>query len=121
MGTVAECTELESRQLKFEPLSKVLVAILEVRWHSQEEGITLHGCDPSLALRSSAKPACGPVQVPASLAPPTVKRFASRCARAERREWKVSILSALKRWRRIERSNTMLQRAQSPARSSEEA
>jgi hypothetical protein len=92
MGTVAARTELESQQLKFEPHRKVLVAILEARWHGQEEGIALHGCSPSLALRSSAELVFWPAQAPASLAPPTVKRVAGRCARNERRDWKGSIL-----------------------------
>ena len=121
MGTVAERTELKSRQLKFEALGKVLVAFLEVRQRSQKEGIALHRCGTSLALRSSAEPVFWSVRAPASLAPPSAKRLASRCARNERREVKVSTLSALKGWQRIERSNTMQRRAQSPARSSEEA
>ena len=57
MGTVAARTELESQQLKFEATSKVWVARMEVRRHDQEEGLTLHGCSPSLALRSRAEPA----------------------------------------------------------------
>ena len=121
MATVAACTELESQQLKFEAPGKVLVAFLEVRRHGQEEDIALHGCSPSRALRSSAEPVFWSVQAPATLAPPTVKRLTSRCARNERREVKVSTLPALKGWQRIGRSNTMQQRAQSPARSSEEA
>ena len=58
MGTVAERTELESQQLKFEAPSKVFVAFLEVRRHGQGERIALQGCSPSLALRSSAEPVC---------------------------------------------------------------
>ena len=121
MATVAARTELESQQLKLEAPGKVLVAFLEVRRHGQEEGIVLQGCSPSLALRSSAEPVFRSIQAPASLAPPTVKRLASRCARNERREVKVSAVSATKGWQRIERSNTMLQRAQSLERSSEQA
>ena len=121
MGAVAAGIELKSQRLKFEASSKVWVAFLEVRQHSQEEGITLNWCRPSLALRSSAEPVCRPVQAPAALAPPTMKRFTSRCARNERREVKVSRLPALKGWQRIERSNTMRQRAQSLERSSEQA
>ena len=114
MGTVAERTELESQQLKFEAPGKVLVAFLEVRRHGQEEGLALQGCSPPLALRSSAEPVFWSVQAPASLAPPTVKRWTIRCARNECRNWKGSTLSALKSWRRIGRSNTMQQQAQSP-------
>ena len=121
MDTVAERTELESQQLKFEALGKVLVAFLEVRQRSQKEGIALHRCGTSLALRSSAEPVFWSAQAPASLAPPTVKLLTSRCARNERREVKGSTVSALKSWQRIGRSNTMRQRAQRPERSSEEA
>ena len=121
MGTVAARTELESQQLKFKAPGKVLVAFLEVRRHGQEEGLALQGCSPSLALRSSAEPVFWSVQAPASLAPPPAKRLASRCARNERREVKVSTLPAMKRWQRIGRSNTMRQRAQSSERSSEQA
>ena len=121
MGTVAARTELKSQQLKFEASGKVLVAFLEVRRHGQEEGVALRGCSPSLALRSSAEPVFWSVEAPASLAPPTVKRSASRCARSERHGVKASIVSATKSWQRIGRSNTMRQRAQSLERSSEEA
>ena len=121
MGTVAERTELKSRQLKFEALGKVLVAFLEVRQRSQKEGIALHRCGTSLALRSSAEPVFWSAQAPATLAPPPVKLLTSRCARNERRESKVSIISALKSWQQIGRSNTMRQRAQSLVCSSEEA
>ena len=121
MATVAERIELKSQQLKFEASSEAWVTLLEVRWHGQKEGIALHRCSPSLALRSSAEPVRWAIQAPASLAPPTVKRSASRCARNERRNEKVSILSALKSWQRIGRSNAMRQRAQSPECSSEEA
>jgi hypothetical protein len=121
MATFAERTELESQQLKFEPPGKVLVAFLEVRRHGQEEGIALHGCSPSLALRSRAELVFWAAQAPASLAPPPVERLASRCARNERREVKGSTVSATKGWQRIGRSNTMRQRAQSPDRSSKQA
>ena len=121
MGAIAEGTELKSQQLKFEASGKVLVAFLEVRRHGQEEGLALQGRRPLLALRSSAEPVCRPAQAPASLAPSTVMRLTSRCARNERRQMKVSTLPALKGWQRIGRSNTMRQRAQSPERSSEEA
>ena len=121
MATFAERTELELQQLKFGASSKVWVAFLEVQQHGQEEGIALQGCSPSLALRSSAEPVCWPVRAPATLAPPTEQRLASRCARNERREVSGSTVSATKGWQRIERSNTMQRRAQSPARSSEEA
>jgi hypothetical protein len=121
MGTFAERTELELRQLKFGASSKDWVAFSEVQRHGQEEGIALHGCSPSLAPRSSAEPVFSPAQAPASLAPPTVKRLASRCARYEYREVKVSTVSATKSWQRTGRSNTMLQRAQSPERSSDQA
>jgi hypothetical protein len=120
MGTIAARTELESQQLKFEPPGKVMVAFLEVRPRGREEGSALHGCSPSLALRSSAEPVCWSVEAPASLAPPTVNRSANSCARYERREVKVSTVSATKGWRRIGRSNTM-QQAQNPERSSEQA
>ena len=121
MGTAAACTELELQQLKFGASSKVWVACMEGRRHGQEEGITLHGCSPSLALRSRAEPAFWSAQAPASLAPPPVKRLASRCAGNERCEVKSSTVSAPKGWQRIERSNTMRQRARSPERSSEKA
>ena len=121
MGTVAARTELESQQLKFEAPGEAWVSLVEVRWQGQKEGIALHRCSPSLALRSSAEPVSLAVQAPASLVPPTVKRLTSRCARNERRESKVSTLPALKGWQRIERSNAMQQRAQSPERSSDEA
>jgi hypothetical protein len=58
MGTVAERTELESQQLKFEASSEAWVSRVEVRRRSQEKGTTLHSCRPSLALRSSAEPLC---------------------------------------------------------------
>ena len=121
MATVAERTELELQQLKFGASSKVCVAFLEVRRHGQEEGIALHGFSPSLALRSSAEPAFWSVQAPASLAPPPAKRSTSWCARTERRESNASTLTSTKVWQRIERSNTMLQRAQSLERSSMQA
>ena len=121
MGTVAARIELESQQLKFEAPGKVLVAFLEVRQRSHKEGIALHRCGTSLALRSSAEPVLWSVQAPASLALPTMERLASRCARNERREVKSSTVSASKGWQQIERSNTMRQRARSPERSSEEA
>jgi hypothetical protein len=121
MGTIAARTELESQQLTFEASNEAWVAFSEVRPRGQEEGIALNRCVPSLALRSSAEPVCSAVQAPATLAPPTVKRLASRCARNERREVKVSTVSATKGWQRIERSNTMQQRAQSPERSSDQA
>jgi hypothetical protein len=117
MATFVERTELELQQLKFGASSKLWVAFLEIQRHGQEEGITLHGCSSSLALRSSAEPVFWSVKAPASLAPPLVKRLASRCARNERREVKSSTVSATKGWQRIGRSNTMLQRAQSPERS----
>jgi hypothetical protein len=98
MATFAERTELELQQLKSGTASKDWVAFSEVRRHSQEEGIALHRCSPSLALRSSAEPVFLPDQAPASLAPPPVKRLASRCARNERREVKVSTVSATKSW-----------------------
>ena len=121
MGAVAARTELESQRLKFEASGKVSVAFLEVRRCGQKDCITLRRCSPSLALRSIAEPVFWSVEAPASLASPTVKRSAGRCARNERSEVKVSTLPAVKGWQRIERSNTMRQRAQSPARSSEEA
>ena len=121
MATFAERTELELQPLKFGASNKVWVALWEGRRHGQEEGIALHGCSPSLALRRSAEPGFWSVRAPASLAPPTEQRLASKCARNERREVKISTLSATKGWHRIERSNTMQQRMQSPARSSEEA
>ena len=121
MGTVAACNELQLQQLKFRASSKVWVACMEVRRHGQEEGITLQGCSPSLALRSRAELALWSVRAPASLAPPPAKRLASRCARTERRDVKSSTLSARKGWQRIERCNTIQQQAQSPERSSEEA
>ena len=89
MGKVATRTELESQQLKFEASGKALVKFPEARRHGQEKGIALQGCSHSLALRSSAEPVCPPVQAPASLAPPTVKRLTSRCARNERHNGKV--------------------------------
>ena len=121
MGTVAARAELESQQLKFEAPGKVLVAFLEVRRHGQKESLALQGYRPSLALRSSAEPVCWPVRAPATLAPPTEQRLASRCARNERREVKSSTLSATEGWQRIGRSNTMRQRVRSSERSSEEA
>ena len=121
MGTVGASTELELQQLNFGASSKVWVAFSEVRRHGLEEGVALHGCSPWLALRSSAEPVFSPAQAPASLAPPTVKRSASRCARSARRDVKVSTFSVTKSWQRIGRSNTMLQRAQSPERSSKQA
>jgi hypothetical protein len=121
MATFEERAELELQQLKFGASSKDWVAFSEVQRHGQEEGIALHGSSPSLALRSSAEPVFSPAQAPASLAPPPVKRLAIRCARNERREVKGSTVSATKGWQRIGRSNTMQRRAQSPARSSEEA
>ena len=107
MATVAERTELKSQRLKSEASSEAWVALLEVRRHGQEQGIALHRRSPSLALRSNAEPICWPVQAPASRAPPTVKRLTSRCARNERRNSKVSTLSALKGRQRIGRSNTI--------------
>jgi hypothetical protein len=121
MATFVERTALKLQQLKFGASSKDWVAFSEVQRHSQEEGIALHGRSHSLALRSSAEPVFSPAQGPASLAPPTVKRSASRCARNQRREVKSSAVSATKGWQRIGRSNTMQQQAQSPERSSEEA
>ena len=121
MATIAVRIELEAQQLKFEALVKVLVAFLEVRQHSQEECIALRRRSTSLALRSSAEPVFWSAQAPATLAPPPVKLLTSRCARNERRESKVSIISALKSWQQIGRSNTMRQRAQSLVCSSEEA
>ena len=118
MATFEERAELELQQLKFGAPSKYWVAFPEVQRHGQEEGFALHGCGSALALRSSAEPIFWPVEAPASLAPPTVKRSASRCARSPRRDVKVSTVSVTKSWRRIGRSNTMLQRAQSPERSS---
>jgi hypothetical protein len=107
MGTFAERTELELQQLKFGTASKDWVAFSEVQRHGQEEGIALHGSSPSLALRGSAEPAFSPAQAPTSLAPPTVKRLASRCARCEARKVKGLNVSDTKGWQRIERSNTM--------------
>ena len=121
MATFAERTELEAQQLKFGASSKDWGAFSEVQRHGHEDGIALHGGSPALALRRSAEPVCWAVKAPASLAPRTVKRLASRCARNERRISKVSTLPATKSWPRIERSNTMRQGAQSPERSSEEA
>ena len=121
MGAIAEGTELKSQQLKFEASGKVLVAFLEIRRHGQEERLGLQGCRPSLAARSSAEPVSQPAQAPASLAPPTVQRLTSGCARNERRQVKVSTLPALKGWQRIGRSNKMGQRAHSPACSSKQA
>ena len=120
MGTVAARSELELQRLKFGASGKVWVTRLEAR-RSSQEGIALHACSSSLALRGSAEPAFWSIQAPAPLAPPAVKRLASRCARNERREVESSTVSAAKRWRQIGRSNTMLQRAQSPECSSEEA
>ena len=100
MATFAERTELELQLLKFGASSKDWVAFSEVQRHSQEEGIALHGYSPSLALRSSAEPVCWAAQAPASLAPPPVKRLASRCATYERREVKGSTVSATKSWQR---------------------
>jgi hypothetical protein len=117
MATFEERAELELQQLKFGTSSNDWVAFSEVQRHGHEEGVALHGCSPSLALRSNAEPVFWSVEAPASLAPPTVKRSASRCARSERREVKVSTVSATKSWQRIGRSNTMLQRAQGPERS----
>ena len=121
MATVAEHTELELQRLKFGTFSKDCVTFSEDRRNGQEEGIALHRCSPPLALRSGAEPVFSHAQAPASLAPPTVKRSASRCARYERREVKVSTFSATKVWQRIGRSTTMRQRAQSPACSSKQA
>ena len=121
MATFEERAELELQQLKFGASSKDWVAFSEVQRHGQEEGIALHGCSLSLALRSSAEPVFWSVEAPASLATPTLKRSGSRCARSERREMKVSTVSATKSWQGIGRSNTMRQRAQSLERSSEEA
>ena len=117
MAKFEERAELELQQLKFGSSSKDWVACSEVQRHGHEEGIPLHGWSHSLALRSSAEPVFWSVEAPASLAPPTVNRAASRCARSERREVKGSTVSATKSWQRIGRSNTMLQRAQSPERS----
>ena len=83
--------------------------------------MALHRFCHSLALRNSAEPVSWPIQAPASLAPPPLKRLASRCARNKHREVKSSTLSATKGWQRIGRSNTMRQRVRSPERSSEEA
>ena len=58
MPTVAARTELESQQLKFEAPDEACVSLVEVRQHSQEEGIALYSFSPSLALRSSAEPVC---------------------------------------------------------------
>ena len=58
MHTVAAHIELKSLQLKFEASGKVLASFLEVRRHGEEECIALHGCNTSLALRSSAEPVC---------------------------------------------------------------
>ena len=121
MGKLAVRIELESQQLKFATRGKVLVAFLEFRQRGQEEGIALQGCSPSLALQGSAEPGAWLVEAPASLAPPPVKRLASRCARKERSQVKVSTVPALKGWQRIERPNTMRQRAHSPACSSKQA
>jgi hypothetical protein len=121
MATFAERTELELQPLKFGASRKVWGAFLEVWRHGQEEGIALYGCSPSQALRSSAEPIFWSVQAPASLAPPPAKRSTSWCARNERREWNASTRSYTKGWQRIERSNTMLQRAQSLVCSSMQA
>jgi hypothetical protein len=117
MGTVEARTELESQQLKFEASGGLASGSSEAWRHGQEEGIALHGCSHSLALRSSAESVFWPVEAPASLAPPSEQRSASGCARSERREVKVSTFSATKGWQRIGRSNTMQQRVQSPERS----
>jgi hypothetical protein len=90
MATFAERTELESQPLNFGASNKVWVAVLEVRRHGQEEGIALQGRSPSLALRRSAEAGFWSVRAPASLAPPTEQRLASRSARNERREVKVN-------------------------------
>ena len=121
MATFEERAELELQHLKFGAPSKDCVAFPDAQGHGQEEGIALHGCSPALALRSSAEPVFWSVEAPASLAPPTVKRLASRCSSNERREVKSPTVSASKGWQRIERSNTMRQRAQSPACSSKQA
>ena len=121
MGAVAARIALESQQLKLEPSSNVWAAFYGVWQHGQEEDIARPRCGPSLALRNSAEPVFWPAQAPASLAPQPVEPLTSRCARNERRELKVSTLSAMKGWQRIERSNTMLQRVQSPVRSSKKA
>jgi hypothetical protein len=120
MPTVAARIELELQLLKFGALVKVWVACSEVQRQAKEERTTLHRPSPPLELRSSAEPVFWPVQAPATLAAPPVKRSASRCARYGRREVKSSTVSATKGWKRIRRSNTMRQRAQSPERSSEE-
>jgi hypothetical protein len=91
MGTIAARTELESKQLKSGASSKVCFACLEVRRHRKEECFTLHWRSPSLALHGSAEPVFWPVQAPASLAPPPVKRSASGCGRNERREVRVQL------------------------------
>ena len=121
MATFEERAELELQQLKFGASSKGWVAFSEVQRRGKEEGIALHGCSPALALRSSAEPVFWSVEAPASLAPPTVKRSASRCATSERCEVKGSTVSATKSWQGIGRSNTMRQPSQSLERSSEEA
>ena len=121
MATTAAHAKLESQQLKFEATGEAWVSLLEARQRGQEESTAFHRCSPSLALRSNAEPVFLSVQAPASLAPPTVERLASRCARNERREVKAPTVSATKGWQRIERSNTMQQRAQSPERSWEKA
>jgi hypothetical protein len=91
MAAVAARIELRSQQLQFEAASKIWVAFSEARRHGKREEFALHSCSLSLALRSSAEPVCQPVEAPASLAPPTVERLASRCARNERREVKVQL------------------------------
>jgi hypothetical protein len=101
MATFEERAELELQQLKFGVSSKDWVAFSEVQRHGQEEGIAPHGCSLSLALRSSAEPVFWSVEAPASLAPPTVKRSASGCARSERREVKSSTVSVTKGWQGI--------------------
>ena len=87
MATVAARIELRSQQLKFEAASNVWVPFSEARRHGKREELALHSC----TLCSSAEPVCWPVEAPASLAPPTVERLASRCARNERREVKVRL------------------------------
>jgi hypothetical protein len=118
MATFEERTELELQGLKFGAPSKLWVACLgsSAAWPGRRHR-SLLGCSHSLALRSSAELVCWAVKAPASLAPPPVKHLASTCARYERREVKGSTVSATKSWQRTGRSNTMLQRAQSPERS----
>jgi hypothetical protein len=107
MATIAARTELESQQLKFEAPGGGWVSLQEVRQRGQKEGISLHRRSHSLALRSSAVPVFWSVRAPASLAPQPVECLASKCARNERREVKVSTVSATKGWQRFGRSNTM--------------